>query len=161
MPNRSLLRHFARGLARRTHSNGLSPILYHSNTVHRVVSVLTHHHGGGPVIINRTNINGATVIRNLTSHVTTNRIPRILGNIRLLSLSVNLLRTNTDIGNRFRHHLGNIVSRIGTSPGPVVVFVSRTRALVNTNNGTNNSSTTGLLGPTLTHNRLHAVTTAA
>lgn len=149
------------GLMRRTHDNGLSPMVNHSRRVHHILRVLSHHAGGGPVLVNRPNANGATVIRKLTRHVIHNSIPRGLGGGRLCSLSVNTLITNTGCGNRFRRHLGDIVGRMAGTGNRVVLFVSRVRALMNTNNNRNTVSTTGVLGPTLTHNRLETVNTAA
>lgn len=149
------------GLGRHTHDNGLSPIVNHSSRVHHMLRVLDHHAGGGPVLVNRPNINGATVTRKLTRHVIQNSMPRGLGSGRVFSLSVKTLITKTGCGNRFRRHLGTMINRIAGSSKRVVLFVSRVRALINTNGNRNTVSTTGVLGPTLTHNRLHSVNTAA
>lgn len=149
------------GLGRTTHDNGLSPMVKHSRRVQQMLRVLDQEAGGGPVLVNRPNANGATVIRKLTRHVLQKSMPRGLGGGRICSLSVNTLITNTGCGNRFRRHLGSMIGRIGGSRNSVVLFVSRVRALMNTKGNRNTVSTTGVLGPTLTHNRLHSVNTAA
>lgn len=149
------------GLGRTTHDNGLSPIVKHSRRVQQMLRVLDQHAGGGPVLVNRPNANGATVIRKLTRHVLQNSIPRGLGGGRMCSLSVNTLITKTGCGKRFRRQLGSMIGRIGGSRNGVVLFVSRVRALMKTKGKRNTVSTTGVLGPTLTHKRLHSVNTAA
>lgn len=149
------------GLGRTTHDNGLSPMVKQSRRVQHMLRVLDHHAGGGPVLVNRPNANGATVMRNLTRHVLENSMPRGLESGRMCSLSVNTLMTNTGCGNRFRRQLGSIIGRMVGSRKGVVLFVSRVRALINTKGNRNTVSTTGVLGPTLTHKRLHTVNTAA
>lgn len=155
------LRHFNLSLARTTQSNGLSPIVNHSRRVQQIVRILSQHAGGGPIMVNRPNINGATVTRTLTRHVVGNRIPRSLGKQALVSLSVNNLVTKTGCHNRFRRHLHLILGRIASSRKRVVLFVSRLRAIIKTKTARNAVSTNGLLGPVLTQNRLHYVKTAA
>lgn len=151
----------ARGFSLLTRAKGLSPIANERGRVERLVSVLLHHERGGPVLANRPNIKGDDVIRNLTLRITSNHIPSTLGGIEVLTLGVNTLLTKTDIEKRFRGHLGSLLARLGSLSNATVLFVSRTRSLVNTKKLPKRASTTGLLGPTLTHKRLHVVTTAA
>ncbi len=149
------------GLARGTRGNRVSIVVNHSGRLCHAVRVLSHHSGGGPYLVNRPNINGATVTRKLTLRVTEKRTPTHLlsGRVRLLSLAK--LITNARFEKRFRDHMGNLMDRIGRTNG-VVLFVSRVRGLINTNSSTRNSvGTTGVLGPTLSHNRVRIVNTAA
>lgn len=60
------VRGFAAGLGRLTHINKVSPLVNHRGRLRHTVRILYHHHGGGPLLIKRSNINGATVTRNLT-----------------------------------------------------------------------------------------------
>lgn len=148
------------GLARLTHRGQVSPVIKHSGRIHHVVRVISHEAGGGPILMKRPKINGATVIRNLTRGVMTNSIPSALTGGHVVVLSVNSLMTNAGCHNRFRREVGGVVSRVCGSNG-IVLFVSRLRALVNTNKTRKTVSTSGVLGPTLTENRLRAVNTAA
>lgn len=158
--NSTVLSRFNHGLATRTTRNGLSPIVNHAGRVRHIVIILSHHAGGGPILVNRPNINGATIIRNLTRGVRTNSIPRALGNGRICSLSLNSVITNSHCHNSFRRHLGGILGRVGAH-NSVILFVSRVRAVINTNSTSNTLNTSSVLGPVLTHNRLRAVNTAA
>lgn len=150
-----------RSLIRGTESRGLSPIVKHSRRVHGIVHVLSHGAGGGPILVNRPNMNGATIMRKLTRQVIDKSIPRNLGSGAVFSLSVKTLMTKTGCHNRFRRHLGTILRRIGGDSKGVVLFVSRLRAVIKTNGASNTVSTKGVLGPVLTENRLRYVNTAA
>lgn len=125
-----------------------------------MVRVLSEEAGGGPYLVNRPNMNGATVTRKLTLHVTTKGIPRELGGGRVRLLSLASLITNARFENRFRDEVGKLISRVGRGNG-VVLFVSRIRDLINANSGRNAVGTTGVLGPTLSENRIRIVNTAA
>ncbi len=147
-------------LARSTGGKGVSPIVKHRDRIRHIVRVLYHHAGGGPYLINRPNINGATVVRKLTRRVYSNGIPRVLRSGQVFDLSLANVITNAGCHNSFRRQVGTIVSRIAGSRG-VILFVSRVRAVVNTNSTRKSASTTGVLGPSLTHNRFRLVNTAA
>lgn len=147
-------------LAGTTGSNDLSPMMKESGRVAHLVRVLKEEGGGGPMLVNRPNINGDTVMRKLTRVVTGNSRDSLFFGGQMLDLSVANVITNAGCENRFRRHVGNIVGRLRGGPG-VVIFVSRVRALVNTNNTRKDVSTTGVVGPTLTHNFVRYVKTAA
>lgn len=69
--------------------------------------------------------------------------------------------TNAGCHNSFRGHFGTLLGRLRRSAGDVL-FVSRVRAVVNTNTTSNNRiSTTGLVGPLLSDNGVHMVNSAA
>lgn len=147
-------------LARHTTRKGVSPIIKEGRRVCHLVRVLDQEAGGGPYLIKRPKINGATVVRNLTREVTSNIIPRGVGSGGVCDLSLPKLVTNSGCHNRFRRHVGNLVSRMRTYKG-MVLFLSRVRAVVNTKNTRKTVSTSDVLGPSLTENRVRLVNTAA
>lgn len=158
--NNSTLSGFNESLARTTGGNRVSPMVNERGRVREIVRVLSHHAGGGPILVNRPNMNGATITRKLTLRVTGNGIPRVLGSGQIIDLSLANVMTNTGCENSFRREVGTTVSRIGGSGG-AVLFVSRLRAVINTNTTRNDTSTTGVLGPSLTENSFRIVNTAA
>lgn len=155
-----MLSGFNASVAHTTTRGHLSPVIKHRGRVRHLTRVLDHHGGGGPILVNRPNINGSTVIRNLTLHVVRHGISHILFSGHIVDLSVTSVITKAGCHNRFRRHVGTVLGRLSGGPG-VVLFVSRVRAVINTNSTSNSVSTTGVLGPTLTHNRVRYVNTAA
>lgn len=155
-----ILSGFNMSVAQTTRRNGLSPIINHRHRVRHLTRVLDHHGGGGPILVNRPKIKGSTVMRNLTLHVIRGGISHVLFRGHIIVLSVTSIITKAGCHNRFRRHVHSVVGRLRGGPG-IVLFVSRVRAVMNTNTTTNSVSTTGVLGPTLTHNRVRYVKTAA
>lgn len=148
------------GLATGTGHNRVSTVVNERGRVSHTVRVLYHEAGGGPYLVNRPKMKGATITRNLTVGVTGNRIPTGLTSGRVCLLSLATLITNARFENRFRNEVGNLISRIGDRKG-VVLFVSRIRGLINAKSDRNAVGTTGVLGPTLSENRVRIVNTAA
>ncbi len=155
-----LLRRCKQSLAHVTQTKQLSPIVKQRARLRQILRVLYHHAGGGPYLVKRPKIKGATIIRNLTRHVTTSRIPRVLQKGQLIALSLANVITNAGCHNSFRRQMGGTIIRIrGTKS--ILLFVSRLRGLVNANTTRKTISTTGVLGPILTQKRLRLVKTAA
>lgn len=155
-----ILSGFNASVAGTTRRNHLSPIIKHRQRVRHLTRVLDHHGGGGPVLVNRPKIKGSTVIRNLTLHVVRGGISHVLFSGHIITLSVTTIITNAGCHKRFRRHVHSVLGRLRGGPG-IVLFVSRVRAVMNTKSTTKSVSTTGVLGPTLTHKRVRYVNTAA
>lgn len=155
-----MLSGFNASVAGTTRRKGLSPMINQIGRVRQLTRVLDHHGGGGPVLVNRPKINGSTVIRKLTLQVIRGGMSHVLFSGQIVTLSVATIITNAGCHKRFRRHVHSVLGRLGGGPG-VVLFVSRVRAVIKTNSTTNSVSTTGVLGPTLTENRVRYVKTAA
>ncbi|MCR4266319.1 type VI secretion system ATPase TssH [Nitratireductor sp. ZSWI3] len=135
----------------------IDPVIGRDRELRQVIDVLMRRRQNNPILVGEAGVGKTAVAEALALAIASGDVPRMLADIRLLSLDLTLLQAGAGVKGEFERRLHGVVEAVKKSAQPIILFIDEAHSLIGAGGQAGQGDAANILKPSLARGELRTV----
>jgi type VI secretion system protein VasG len=135
----------------------IDPVIGRDRELRQVVDVLMRRRQNNPILVGEAGVGKTAIAEALALAIASGDVPRMLADIRLLSLDLTLLQAGAGVKGEFERRLHGVVEAVKKSSQPIILFIDEAHSLIGAGGQAGQGDAANILKPSLARGELRTV----
>ncbi|MDR5735823.1 type VI secretion system ATPase TssH [Caballeronia sp. LZ025] len=151
------LARFAIDLTEKARGGDIDPVFGRDREIQRMIDVLVRRRKNNPILVGEPGVGKSALVEGLALRVVDGSVPRLLREVRILTLDLGLLQAGAGVKGEFEQRLKNVIDEVKASATPILLFIDEAHTLIGAGNSAGGSDAANLLKPALARGELRTI----
>ena len=147
---------FSRDITKLAEEGGIDPIIGRDNEIERVSQILSRRKKNNPILIGEPGVGKTAIVEGLALKIINKKCPRILFNMRVVSLDLGLLIAGTKYRGQFEERMKGIMTEL-KEVDDVILFIDEIHTMVGAGNTSGSMDASNMLKPALSRAEIQCI----
>lgn len=147
---------FSRDITKLAREGEIDPIIGRDNEIERVSQVLSRRKKNNPILIGEPGVGKTAIVEGLALKIVNKKCPRILFNMRVVSLDLGLLIAGTKYRGQFEERMKGIMGEL-KEVDDVILFIDEIHTMVGAGNTSGSMDASNMLKPALSRAEIQCI----
>lgn len=135
----------------------LDPVVGRERELAQVVDILLRRRQNNPILVGEAGVGKTAIAEAFAMAVAAGKIPHRLQDVRTYVLDLALLQAGAGVKGEFERRLKGVISDVGASPVPIILFIDEAHSLVGAGNQPGQGDAANILKPALARGELRTI----
>lgn len=154
--NTPILDNFGRDITNLAENGGIDPIIGRIDEIERVSQILSRRKKNNPILIGEPGVGKTAIVEGLALKITQRKCPRILFDMRIVTLDLALLVAGTKYRGQFEERLKGILQELSKT-NDVILFIDEIHTMVGAGNASGSLDASNILKPALARGEIQCI----
>ena len=154
--NTPILDNFGRDITKLAEEGKIDPIIGRNDEVERVSQVLSRRKKNNPILIGEPGVGKTAIVEGLALKIVEKKCPRILFDMRVVSLDMALLVAGTKYRGQFEERLKGIMEEL-EKVDDVILFIDEIHTMIGAGNASGSLDASNILKPALARGEIQCI----
>jgi len=154
--NTPILDNFGRDITKLAENGAIDPIVGREDEIERVSQILSRRKKNNPILIGEPGVGKTAIAEGLALKIAQRKCPRILYDMRLVTLDMALLVAGTKYRGQFEERLKGILQELSKTDD-VILFVDEIHTMVGAGNASGSLDASNILKPALARGEIQCI----
>lgn len=151
-----ILDNFGKDITKMAEDGGIDPIIGRDAEVERVAQILSRRKKNNPILIGEPGVGKTAIVEGLALKIVTRKCPRILYDMRVVSLDLGSLVAGTKYRGQFEERMKGIMTEL-VGVDDVILFIDEIHTMVGAGNASGSMDASNLLKPALARGDIRCI----
>tara|TARA_R110000803_G_scaffold152217_1_gene217307 strand:+ start:2293 stop:4773 length:2481 start_codon:yes stop_codon:yes gene_type:complete len=151
-----ILDNFGKDITKMAEDGGIDPIIGRDAEVERVAQILSRRKKNNPILIGEPGVGKTAIVEGLALKIVTRKCPRILYDMRVVSLDLGSLVAGTKYRGQFEERMKGIMTEL-EGVDDVILFIDEIHTMVGAGNASGSMDASNLLKPALARGDIQCI----
>jgi ATP-dependent Clp protease ATP-binding subunit ClpC len=151
-----ILDNFGKDITKMAEDGGIDPIIGRDAEVERVAQILSRRKKNNPILIGEPGVGKTAIVEGLALKIVNRKCPRILYDIRVVSLDLGSLVAGTKYRGQFEERMKGIMTEL-EGVDDVILFIDEIHTMVGAGNASGSMDASNLLKPALARGDIQCI----
>ncbi|MFP4496947.1 MAG: ATP-dependent Clp protease ATP-binding subunit [Vulcanimicrobiota bacterium] len=148
---------FGRDLTKMAAENKLDPVIGRHTEIERVIQILSRRTKNNPALLGEPGVGKTAIVEGLSQRISSNDIPDLLKDKRVISLDLAGLVAGTKYRGEFEKRLKKVMDEIRQAAGEIILFVDELHTIVGAGAAEGAIDASNILKPPLSRGELQCI----
>ena len=151
-----ILDNFGKDITKMAEDGGIDPIIGRDTEVERVAQILSRRKKNNPILIGEPGVGKTAIVEGLALKIVNRKCPRILYDMRVVSLDLGSLVAGTKYRGQFEERMKGIMTEL-EGVDDVILFIDEIHTMVGAGNASGSMDASNLLKPALARGDIQCI----
>lgn len=151
-----VLDNFGRDITKLAEEGAIDPIIGRDEEIERVSQILSRRKKNNPILIGEPGVGKTAIVEGLALKIVNKKCPRILYNMRVVSLDLGSLVAGTKYRGQFEERMKGIMQEL-EKVDDVILFIDEIHTMVGAGNATGSMDASNMLKPALARGEIQCI----
>jgi ATP-dependent Clp protease ATP-binding subunit ClpC len=151
-----VLDNFGRDITKLAEEGAIDPIIGRDEEIERVSQILSRRKKNNPILIGEPGVGKTAIVEGLALKIINKKCPRILYNMRVVSLDLGSLVAGTKYRGQFEERMKGIMQEL-EKVDDVILFIDEIHTMVGAGNATGSMDASNMLKPALARGEIQCI----
>ena len=151
-----ILDNFGKDITKMAEDGGIDPIIGRDTEVERVAQILSRRKKNNPILIGEPGVGKTAIVEGLALKIVNRKCPRILYDMRVVSLDLGSLVAGTKYRGQFEERMKGIMAEL-EGVDDVILFIDEIHTMVGAGNASGSMDASNLLKPALARGDIQCI----
>ncbi|MEO3999641.1 type VI secretion system ATPase TssH [Mesorhizobium sp. CAU 1732] len=151
------LRLYTQDMTEDARAGRIDPVIGRDRELRQVIDVLMRRRQNNPILVGEAGVGKTAIAEALALAIASGSVPKMLADVRLLSLDLSLLQAGAGVKGEFERRLHGVVEAVKKSPRPIILFIDEAHSLIGAGGQAGQGDAANILKPSLARGELRTV----
>ena len=151
-----LLKQYGVDLTEMAKNGRLDPVIGRTREIERLVQIMCRRSKNNPILIGEAGVGKTAIVEGLAKAISTNNVPRILQNKRIISLDLTMIVAGTIYRGQFEERIKGIMNEVKKDKS-VILFIDELHMIVGAGSASGSMDASNIFKPALSRGELQII----
>lgn len=151
------LRLYAQDMTADARAGRIDPAIGRDRELRQVIDVLMRRRQNNPILVGEAGVGKTAIAEALALAIVAGDVPKILRDVRLLSLDISLLQAGAGVKGEFERRLHGVIDAVNNAAEPVILFIDEAHRLIGAGGQPGQDDAANILKPSLARGELRTI----